>query len=105
MPVARPRHVDTPGTPSYPRAMPTRVLLAALCLLPALARADAGPPTTDVTGTGTGTGTDASTGTDTMPPEYHACGCRGDQLGGGWALAVAVLGGLALRRRSGPSAG
>jgi len=80
--------------------MLTRLLFAALCLLPALARADAGPPTTDPS---TGATTDASTGTDTMPPEYQACGCRGDQLGGGWALAIAAIGGLALRRRSAPS--
>lgn len=74
-----------------------RLLLAALCLLPALARADAGPPTTSMDSSGSGSS--GSTGAETMPPEYTPCGCTHDQLGGGWSLAVALLAAWSLRRR------
>lgn len=89
--------MDTPDPDPYPRAMLPRLLLAALCLLPALARADAGPPTTS-TGDSTGASS-SSTGSETMPPEYTPCGCTHNQLGGGWSLALALLGAWSLRRR------
>ena len=95
--------MDTPDPDPYPRAMLPRLLLAALCLLPALARADAGPPTTSMatgaSSTGDSTGASSSTGSETMPPEYTPCGCTHNQLGGGWSLALALLGAWSLRRR------
>ena len=94
--------MDSPARGPYPAPVIPRVLFAALCLAPALARAETTTaPTTgesdsdDAAGTGTGTGAT----TATMPPEYEPCGCRSDQLGGGASLALAGLALLALRRR------
>jgi len=74
-----------------------RILIAALCLLPAVARAaDTDPTTGD-----SDSESDGETGeeTSTMPPEYDPCGCRSDQLGGAGTFALAGLALLALRRR------
>lgn len=74
-----------------------RILIAALCLLPAVARAADTEPTTGAADTDSDSGTGVET--STMPPEYEPCGCRSDQLGGGGTLALAGLALLALRRR------
>ncbi len=74
-----------------------RLLFAALCLLPAVAGADMGPSPTDTTDSASSTGDTDTTGS--MPPEYTPCGCTHNQLGGGWSLAVALLGAWSLRRR------
>ena len=76
-----------------------RLLFAAsLCLLPALARADVAP--TSETGASASESDAASDSeAETMPPVYEPCGCRSDQLGGGWSLLLTGLGVWALRRR------
>jgi hypothetical protein len=77
------------------------LFVASLCLLPALARADVAPTETGAASeAGTAGASEAASDTDpeTMPPVYEPCGCRSEQLGGGWSLALAALGVWALRR-------
>jgi len=92
--------VDSPACDAYPAPVIPRVLFAALCLAPALARAETTTaPTTGESDSDGAAGTGTGATTATMPPEYEPCGCRSDQLGGGASLALAGLALLALRRR------
>ena len=92
--------MDSLSPRAYPAPVIARLLLLALYLLPLTARAHT-THTAPTTGDGDTDSDSASDGseTSTMPPEYEPCGCRADQLGGGWSLALAGLGLLALRRR------
>ncbi len=87
--------MDSPRRPAYPARVNQRLLPVALCLLPAVA------PPAPTTGAGDGSTAGEATGTETstMPPEYEPCGCRSDQLGGGWSLALTGLAVTLLRRR------
>lgn len=80
--------------------MIARLLFLTLCSLPAVALAGGAPTGTDSdSDSATDTATDTGMETSTMPPKYEACGCRSDQLGAGWTLALTGLGLWALRRR------
>jgi MYXO-CTERM domain-containing protein len=89
--------MDSRTGAAYPAPVIARLLLPALCLLPALAHAGDTTPTTGDGDGDTDTDADGSSETSTMPPEYEPCGCRSDQPGAGWALAGLVL--ITLRRR------
>ena len=92
--------MDSLARAPYPAPVIPRLLFAALCLAPALARAETTTaPTTGESDSDGAAGTGTGATTATMPPEYEPCGCRSDQLGGGASLALAGLALLALRRR------